>query len=150
KVRFEFDNIERQGKQKTRIVMKQQVETDQWGEPAPDEWKTLDEKDLQRNWFSDGGSCSYFPIHFFDAWLATRPTFGFDLTSQLSNESSDQGGNIRKVIRSRSSHIAQQAKVMPKPDDAEALAETKDVYLPQPESVPLPEWIPIPGLVEFF
>src|SRR5439155_18415880 len=25
--------------------------------------------DLQRNWFSDGGISSNFPIHFFDAWL---------------------------------------------------------------------------------
>ncbi len=37
--------------------------------------------DLQQNWFSDGGICSNFPIHFFDAWLPTRPTFGINLVS---------------------------------------------------------------------
>jgi hypothetical protein len=29
--------------------------------------------------FSDGGITSNFPIHFFDGWLPTRPTFGLDL-----------------------------------------------------------------------
>jgi len=32
-----------------------------------------------RHWFSDGGIASNFPMHFFDAWLPTRPTFGLDL-----------------------------------------------------------------------
>ncbi|MDZ4717775.1 MAG: patatin-like phospholipase family protein, partial [Roseiflexaceae bacterium] len=36
--------------------------------------------DLQPNWFSDGGICSNFPIHFFDQWLPTHPTFGINLT----------------------------------------------------------------------
>ena len=31
------------------------------------------------NLFSDGGICSNFPIHFFDAWFPRTPTFGFDL-----------------------------------------------------------------------
>ena len=31
------------------------------------------------NLFSDGGICSNFPIHFFDAWFPQTPTFGFDL-----------------------------------------------------------------------
>lgn len=30
-------------------------------------------------WFSDGGICSNFPIHFFDSVWPTRPTFGIDL-----------------------------------------------------------------------
>ncbi len=42
----------------------------------------LQEADLQINWFSDGGICSNFPIHFFDAWLPTRPTFGINLVSR--------------------------------------------------------------------
>lgn len=37
--------------------------------------------DLQENWFSDGGICSNFPIHFFDRWLPTHPTFGINLTA---------------------------------------------------------------------
>jgi predicted acylesterase/phospholipase RssA len=36
---------------------------------------------LQQNWFSDGGIASNFPIHFFDAWLPRRPTFGVNLVS---------------------------------------------------------------------
>jgi hypothetical protein len=31
------------------------------------------------NWFSDGGIGSNFPIHFFDAWVPSRPTFGLNL-----------------------------------------------------------------------
>ena len=41
----------------------------------------LDKDDLKRNWFSDGGIASNFPIQFFDAWLPTRPTFGVNLVS---------------------------------------------------------------------
>jgi predicted acylesterase/phospholipase RssA len=36
---------------------------------------------LRRCLFSDGGISSNFPIHFFDAMLPTRPTFGISLTS---------------------------------------------------------------------
>ncbi len=35
---------------------------------------------LQRHLFSDGGISSNFPIHFFDAWLPSCPTFGINLT----------------------------------------------------------------------
>jgi hypothetical protein len=31
------------------------------------------------HWLSDGGIGSNFPIHFFDAWLPRRPTFGLSL-----------------------------------------------------------------------
>jgi len=34
---------------------------------------------LQRCWFSDGGLISNFPIHFFDALIPKRPTFGITL-----------------------------------------------------------------------
>jgi len=42
----------------------------------PGEWLHVGEK----VWFSDGGICSNFPIHLFDATLPSRPTFGIDLT----------------------------------------------------------------------
>lgn len=32
-----------------------------------------------RHWFSDGGLCSNFPVHLFDAPLPERPTFGLNL-----------------------------------------------------------------------
>lgn len=33
----------------------------------------------ERCWFSDGGICSNFPVHFFDSPLPARPTFGINL-----------------------------------------------------------------------
>jgi len=41
------------------------------------------ELELLRVWFSDGGLTSNFPIHFFDAILPTRPTFGVTLQDTL-------------------------------------------------------------------
>ncbi len=41
----------------------------------------------ERCWFTDGGLGSNFPIHFFDAPLPTRPTFGLDLGELHENES---------------------------------------------------------------
>lgn len=34
---------------------------------------------LERVWFSDGGIISNFPVHYFDALIPTRPTFGISL-----------------------------------------------------------------------
>ncbi|MBE9170219.1 patatin-like phospholipase family protein [Pleurocapsales cyanobacterium LEGE 06147] len=48
--------------------------------------KIIRAEDLQRNWFSDGGISSNFPIHFFDAWLPSRPTFGINLTTWKDNQ----------------------------------------------------------------
>lgn len=42
--------------------------------------------DLLRVWFSDGGLTSNFPIHFFDAILPTRPTFGVTLQNDLADD----------------------------------------------------------------
>ena len=36
----------------------------------------------ERCWFSDGGICSNFPLHFFDTALPRRPTFSIDLTEK--------------------------------------------------------------------
>jgi predicted acylesterase/phospholipase RssA len=41
---------------------------------VPDE-----ERAPERCWFSDGGICSNFPVHFFDSPLPARPTFGINL-----------------------------------------------------------------------
>lgn len=38
-----------------------------------------DERAPERCWFSDGGICSNFPVHFFDSALPGRPTFGINL-----------------------------------------------------------------------
>jgi predicted acylesterase/phospholipase RssA len=39
------------------------------------------EVQLDVNWMSDGGIASNFPIHFFDALVPGRPTFGLDLAT---------------------------------------------------------------------
>jgi predicted acylesterase/phospholipase RssA len=36
---------------------------------------------FRKVWFSDGGLCSNFPVHFFDGALTTRPTFAINLGS---------------------------------------------------------------------
>jgi predicted acylesterase/phospholipase RssA len=51
----------------------------------------LTRADLQRNWFSDGGICSNFPIQFFDSLLPTRPTFGLNLVGRPA-EMFEEGG----------------------------------------------------------
>ncbi len=109
----------------------------------------LKHEDLQLNWFSDGGICSNFPIHFFDAWLPTRPTFGVNLTSQLA-KGKPQAGDIAERIKERSS-------VAPVRAEYEVTADTrsaeevydKDVYLPKPNDILPPEWIPINGIGKF-
>ncbi len=37
------------------------------------------QRKLERCWFSDGGICSNFPVHFFDQVLPTRPAFAVNL-----------------------------------------------------------------------
>ena len=47
-------------------------------EPDPQargQWRHV----AERVWFSDGGICSNFPIHYFDALVPSRPTFGINL-----------------------------------------------------------------------
>ena len=39
--------------------------------------------------FSDGGIASNFPIHFFDAWFPSRPTFGIDLAEHPEGAGED-------------------------------------------------------------
>jgi hypothetical protein len=45
------------------------------------DYSRVDDKDKTPEccWFSDGGICSNFPIHFFDSALPRWPTFGIDL-----------------------------------------------------------------------
>jgi hypothetical protein len=46
---------------------------------ARDPQTPVTDDDLQRNYFSDGGIVSNFPIHLFDRWLPDWPTFGINL-----------------------------------------------------------------------
>lgn len=49
----------------------------------------LTPRDLVRSVFSDGGICSNFPIHFFDRWFPTRPTFGISLVAAAPEAAAD-------------------------------------------------------------
>jgi|GEM_PF-596051 len=129
-------------------------------EPVPEATRALEEGVMQRNWFSDGGICSNFPIQFFDAWLPTRPTFGVILTSQLTRpegagpeaagpEAAPEAGGLApriREVRSRSCYVVQPAGEHRR-QGADVFEQ--DVYLPRPDSVLAPEWIPIKGLGNF-
>jgi predicted acylesterase/phospholipase RssA len=49
-------------------------------------WSRPEQGPPVRHWISDGGISSNFPMHFFDAWVPTRPTFGLDLTKYVGNK----------------------------------------------------------------
>lgn len=104
---------------------------------AYDDWhngnlKALGIDHLQKNWFSDGGICSNFPIHFFDNWLPAHPTFGINLTKMSAATSTLDGGDN-----------AQRSTA--------AIAQTvgQSVYLPPAEDRPDPEWTDIDQLFSF-
>lgn len=44
------------------------------------------EEGPSRCWFSDGGICSNFPIHFFDSPIPEWPTFAINLSDKISSE----------------------------------------------------------------
>ncbi len=50
-------------------------------------------ENLTECWFSDGGICSNFPVHFFDSPLPTRPTFAINL-KQMGKVNADEKQNI--------------------------------------------------------
>lgn len=97
----------------------------------------LDEKEhLQVNWFSDGGICSNFPIHSFDAWLPKHPTFGVNLTS-LSPGRKRSAFSARDVGEAVDGTAARDGKSRDK------------VRLPRPDDPDYPEWSGFRGLVGF-
>lgn len=104
---------------------------------AYDDWRNhkiaqLEPEHLQQNWFSDGGICSNFPIHFFDDWLPSHPTFGINLTKASASTSTVEPGDDTQ----RSTAAI-----------AQALGQR--VYLPPAEDRPDPEWTRIDQLFSF-
>ena len=93
--------------------------------------------DLQRLWFSDGGICSNFPIHFFDGWLPRRPTFGISLTD-LPKDSIRQG----RVSQQYMSYAANQWRGPGNRPSSNEINIDRSVYMPRPEDQQSPEWIP--------
>jgi len=55
-------------------ALKQYRATRKAGAPPPDSGLRFTQE-----WFTDGGFCSNFPVHLFDAALASRPTFAINL-----------------------------------------------------------------------
>lgn len=52
--------------------------------------RALHAEHVQRHLFSDGGIASNFPIHFFDRWLPTHPTFGINLVQLTATDAGDE------------------------------------------------------------
>ncbi|MGH8470222.1 MAG: patatin-like phospholipase family protein [Gammaproteobacteria bacterium] len=102
------------------------------GQPVP-----IGEADLQKNWFSDGGIASNFPIHFFDAWLPRHPTFGVNLVSlpdeQIAGTQSIKEGAM-SVANDPLSDPAGRARLS---SDA--------VYLPRADDLIATEWVAFEG-----
>jgi predicted acylesterase/phospholipase RssA len=65
-------------------------------------------------WFTDGGLCSNFPVHLFDAALASRPTFAINLGqfSQGQTPSPDQTKNV-EYARTNSSGLLPPYQAIP-------------------------------------
>jgi predicted acylesterase/phospholipase RssA len=89
--------------------------------------------DFQVNWFTDGGTSSNFPIHFFDRWLPTRPTFGINLVPMPVNAIEVHAVEGEKVKESYLSG-------MPETNEPDA------VVLPKADRFQPPEWVPVNGL----
>jgi predicted acylesterase/phospholipase RssA len=156
KVRCEIQNeiVEANGasgKKETRelIVLTEQSDDGNWLSTIGKDTHKLKPDDLQHNWFSDGGICSNFPIHFFDAWLPTRPTFGVNLTSQLAEGVSGANPDRKETVKEHSSLSTEQADFVISDDTQDPESYDKDVYLPKPDETLPPEWIQIDGLGKF-
>jgi predicted acylesterase/phospholipase RssA len=116
----------------------------------------LKESDLQKNLFSDGGICSNFPIHFFDSWLPTRPTFGINLASMPNAAVSapDATAEIDLAYASSLQGEADEGKANTQDVDGDGIqdkevASKQDVVLSQPNEYVMPEWSPIEDLGTF-
>jgi len=110
---------------------------------------------FQDSWFSDGGIASNFPIHFFDAWLPSRPTFGLNLTD-VAPEGKTADDKIKTdqftaVPREPLDNGPPQEDLGDEHDQTEGRAEIDDVYLPHPRdgAKGAPQWRPVVGLPGF-
>lgn len=134
----------------------------QSGASADPQQSQLQVEDLQLNWFSDGGISSNFPIHFFDAWLPTCPTFGINfssMTSPLPATASESQETAEEQAHKQSLSALRPDESMAlmesvKPDSASAMSRTptEDVYLPQANDELRPDWSDIGGkdYIKFF
>ena len=110
-----------------------------------------DRHGLQRNWFSDGGISSNFPLHFFDRWLPTRPGFGIDLT-----EMPDHAFRLRAGQRGTDAEPPTRGRVLSEryisavdASDEPEPSQVEDVVLLRANQTMYPEWSEIDGLLDF-
>lgn len=111
--------------------------------------ESLTEQDLQMNLFSDGGICSNFPIHFFDAWLPRRPTFGINLTSvpeQVAGRAPDEEEKAA-FSASDTDSVSPSRKVQTR---TERIKSPVEPWLPRPDDPESREWTKFEDLAGFF
>jgi len=102
----------------------------------------LKKEHLQRNWFSDGGICINFPIHFYDAWFPTRPTFGINLVPLHEGETSVTHSVNKPDVYEGRPNAGEGTRL-----DVEEPAER--VFLPRPNDPDNPEHGEFKGLIGF-
>jgi hypothetical protein len=106
--------------------------------------------DIQQNWFSDGGTTSNFPIHFFDNWLPTRPTFGINLTAMpaeaIQGEHLDRSylSVIHGTFSGTDEHAADEdGDGRPDGEETQYSRPIPAIVLPKADETQNPEWRPI-------
>jgi predicted acylesterase/phospholipase RssA len=115
-------------------------------------------EDLQRNWFSDGGIASNFPIHFFDAWMPGRPTFGLNLTTLKQRDDKQNVASKQTVANLEAAPqatqfsyvpeettLVEQPEQSPKPSKPERYPWDEPIHLPKANEVPYPLWKDLNG-----
>lgn len=112
------------------------------------DWKQC----LQRNWFSDGGISSNFPIHLFDEWLPSRPTFGINLTSlppnafkKDENKTQIQADAVSVVTNPDIENLGGQLDTL----DVDRDELYKSIYLSKANDPPVQVWAEISKLSDF-
>ncbi len=103
--------------------------------------RRIGERELQLTWFSDGGICSNFPIHFFDRWLPRRPTFGISLTSLPAEGFVPGRGTVRQGYVALSRAPVSGGAGTPGPSRDRLFYNA--VYLPRAGDEQAPEWVPL-------
>lgn len=95
----------------------------------------LELDDFEQHWFSDGGICSNFPIHFFDKWFPDSPTFGINL---------DEPENLERLRRRRAEQDGRPASAALDERDRELEGRYGDyIKLPKPNVRAAPRLYPL-------
>ncbi len=113
----------------------------------PDTLLKEEDGDVRMSLFCDGGTTNNFPIHFFDAWLPSHPTFGINLTAMPADAVPEgKGGRIASnfISANFSANVKENL-------GANALDDTvPDIVLPKPDELQNPEWKPLSNPIEMF